>query len=81
MNRKIYNDKDDDSVVYVDTYAQLLWTDFELHWIFVTETKLLLDIFVALANILEWKGMQGYLSAAGLLSGFCSVYRVWTYGR
>jgi hypothetical protein len=66
--------------VYVTSYAQLLWTDFELHWICVTETKLLLDIFVATSNLRGWK-LQGAVSTAGLLSGFCSVYRVWTYGR
>lgn len=68
------------NVVYVDSYAKLLWTDFELHWICVTQTKLLLDIFVATANIKRWS-CQGPVSIAGFFSGICSVYRVWTYGR
>ncbi|KAG5485988.1 hypothetical protein GH5_07188 [Leishmania sp. Ghana 2012 LV757] len=74
------NDANDENVVYVDSYAQLLWTDFELHWICVTEAKLLLDIFVALSSLRGWK-LQGAVSTAGLFSGLCSVYRVWTYGR
>ncbi|KAG5510506.1 hypothetical protein JKF63_06803 [Porcisia hertigi] len=74
------NGATDKNVVYVESYAQLLWTDFELHWICVTETKLLLDIFVALSSLRGWK-FQGAVSTAGLLSGLCSVYRVWTYGR
>ncbi|CAM41744.1 conserved hypothetical protein [Leishmania braziliensis MHOM/BR/75/M2904] len=74
------NDINDENVVYVESYAELLWTDFELHWICVTEAKLLLDIFVALSGSRGWK-LQGSVSAAGLLSGLCSVYRVWTYGR
>ncbi|KAG5506545.1 hypothetical protein JIQ42_06797 [Leishmania sp. Namibia] len=74
------NDANDENVVYVDSYAQLLWTDFELHWICVTEAKLLLDIFVALSSLRGWK-LQGTVSTAGLFSGLCSVYRVWTYGR
>ncbi|TPP42931.1 Peroxisomal biogenesis factor 11 (PEX11) family protein [Leishmania donovani] len=69
-----------ENVVYVESYAQLLWTDFELHWICVTEAKLLLDIFVALSGLRGWK-LQGSVSTAGLLSGLCSIYRVWTYGR
>eukprot|EP00796_Vickermania_ingenoplastis_P000652 gene653-369_t len=40
----------DENEVIVSSYAQLLWTDFELHWIFVTEMKILLDMFVAIAN-------------------------------
>ncbi|EPY21927.1 hypothetical protein STCU_04193 [Strigomonas culicis] len=72
---------DEDSVVLVDSYAKLLWTDFELHWICVTETKLLLDIFVATSNLRGWKGVQGPVSVAGFFSGLCSIYRVWTYGR
>ncbi|CCW62224.1 unnamed protein product [Phytomonas sp. EM1] len=71
---------EDNYVVYVDSYAKLLWIDFELHWIFVTEVKLLLDIFVALSGINRWNN-QGPVSVAGLFSGLCSVYRVWTYGR
>ncbi|EPY28794.1 hypothetical protein AGDE_10279 [Angomonas deanei] len=71
----------EDSIVFVDSYAKLLWTDFELHWICVTQTKLLLDIFVATSNFYQWKGVQGPVSIAGFCSGLCSVYRVWTYGR
>lgn len=71
----------DENVVVVGSYAQLLWTDFELHWIFVTEMKILLDMFVAIANFRQWKGVQYPVSVAGLFSGFCSIYRVWTYGR
>lgn len=74
------NDTNDENVVYVESYAQLLWTDFELHWICVTEAKLLLDIFVAVSGLRGWK-LQGAVSTAGLFSGLCSVYRVWTYGR
>ncbi|CCW69560.1 unnamed protein product [Phytomonas sp. Hart1] len=67
-------------VVYVDSYPKLLWIDFELHWIFITEVKLFLDIFVALSGYNRLNN-QGYVSIAGLFSGLCSVYRVWTYGR
>lgn len=67
--------------VIVTSYAQLLWTDFELHWIFVTELKILLDMFVAIANFRQWKGVQYPVSIAGFFSGLCSIYRVWTYGR
>lgn len=77
---KEVNHTEDANVVYVDSYAKLLWTDFELHWICVTEAKLLLDIFVVLSHLRQWK-LPGAVSAAGLLSGLCSVYRVWTYGR
>lgn len=71
----------DENVIIVGSYAQLLWTDFELHWIFVTECKILLDMFVAIANFRQWKGVQYPVSVAGFLSGLCSIYRVWTYGR
>lgn len=74
------DDEDSDDVVFVDSYAKLLWTDFELHWICVTQTKLLLDIFVATSNLNKWN-IQGPISVAGFCSGLCSVYRVWTYGR
>eukprot|EP00796_Vickermania_ingenoplastis_P000703 gene703-382_t len=71
----------DENEVIVSSYAQLLWTDFELHWIFVTEMKILLDMFVAIANFRQWKGVQYPVSIAGFFSGLCSIYRVWTYGR
>lgn len=74
-------DNVDDNVVIVGSYAQLLWTDFELHWIFLTECKILLDMFVAIANFRQWKGVQYPVSIAGFFSGLCSIYRVWTYGR
>lgn len=71
----------DENAVIVGSYAQLLWTDFELHWIFLTECKILLDMFVAIANFRQWKGVQYPVSIAGFFSGLCSIYRVWTYGR
>lgn len=71
----------DDGIVYVKSYLDLLWTDFELHWVCVTELKLMLDIFVAFVNTHQLASLQGYVNIAGLLSGLCSVYRVWTYGR
>ncbi|EKF30973.1 hypothetical protein MOQ_005201 [Trypanosoma cruzi marinkellei] len=67
--------------IIVNSYQELLWKDFELHWIFVTELKLLLDLFVALSNLNQWKGVGGLVSIGGLFSGLLSVYRVWTYGR
>lgn len=73
--------KVDENAIIVGSYAQLLWTDFELHWIFVTECKILLDMFVAIANFKQWKGVQYPVSIAGFFSGLCSIYRVWTYGR
>lgn len=71
----------DENVIFVSSYAHLLWTDFELHWIFLTECKILLDMFVAVANFRQWKGVQYPVSIAGFFSGLCSIYRVWTYGR
>ncbi|KAH9586301.1 Peroxisomal biogenesis factor 11 [Trypanosoma melophagium] len=67
--------------VLVSSYQELLWKDFELHWIFVTELKLLLDLFVATSNLRRWDSVRGLVSIAGLFSGLLSVYRVWTYGR
>jgi hypothetical protein len=68
-------------VVEVDSYAKLFWADFELHWVFVTELKLLLDIFVTTSLAMESTRWKGPVSWAGLVSGLLSVYRVWTYGR
>ncbi|ESL10793.1 hypothetical protein TRSC58_01467 [Trypanosoma rangeli SC58] len=67
--------------IVVNSYQELLWKDFELHWIFVTELKLLLDLFVALSNLNHWDSLRGLVSMGGLCSGLLSVYRVWTYGR
>lgn len=72
---------DASSIVVVNSYAMLFWADFELHWIFVTEMKLLLDIFVALSVVRGWQQWKGVISGAGFVSGLLSVYRVWTYGR
>lgn len=65
----------------VGTYSELLWVDFELHWICVTEIKLMLDMFVALSVVQRWSHWKGAVSLAGFVSGLLSVYRVWTYGR
>lgn len=72
---------DASSIVVVNNYAMLFWADFELHWVFVTELKLLLDIFVALSVLRRWQQWKGVVSVAGFASGLLSVYRVWTYGR
>ncbi len=72
---------DASSIVVVNNYAMLFWADFELHWVFVTELKLLLDIFVALSVLRRWQQWKGVVSIAGFASGLLSVYRVWTYGR
>lgn len=72
---------DASSIVVVNSYPMLFWADFELHWIFVTEMKLLLDIFVALSVVRGWQQWKGVISGAGFASGLLSVYRVWTYGR
>lgn len=71
----------DGDVVLVSSVSELLWTDFELHWVCVTEIKILLDMFVAFCNYKQLKGVQGPVSIAGFCSGLCSIYRVWTYGR
>ncbi|CBH18231.1 Peroxisomal biogenesis factor 11 (PEX11), putative [Trypanosoma equiperdum] len=81
QNSKIVKARMENNVVLVDSYAKLLWKDFELHWIFVTELKLLLDIFVAFASMKRYEAARGVASVAGLFSGILSVYRVWTYGR
>nr|CCC95773.1 unnamed protein product [Trypanosoma congolense IL3000] len=78
---KVPKDEEEDNVVLVDSYAELLWKDFELHWIFVTELKLLLDIFVVMIGVRRYENLRGIASIAGLFSGILSVYRVWTYGR
>lgn len=87
---KVNNDNEESQVlggagenneILVHSYQELLWKDFELHWIFVTELKLLLDIFVALSNLNAWESLKGIVSIGGLFSGLLSVYRVWTYGR
>ena len=67
--------------IEVSSYAMLFWADFELHWVFVTQMKLLLDIFVATSLAQNWTTWRGPVSWAGLASGLLSVYRVWTYGR
>ena len=68
-------------VQVVQSYLALFWYDFELHWIWITELKLLFDIFVATSVVREWKAWKGPVATMGLLSGMLSVYRVWTYGR
>ncbi|KAG8345654.1 putative Peroxisomal biogenesis factor 11 (PEX11) [Trypanosoma vivax] len=78
---KLVEAVENSDVVLVHSYAELLWRDFELHWVFVTQLKLVLDIFVAIANLKKWDGARGAVSVAGLFSGLLSVYRVWTYGR
>lgn len=70
-----------DDYIPVDSYATLFWQDFELHWVCVTQLKLLLDIFVALSMLNDWTRLEGATSCCGLMSGLLSVYRVWTYGR
>lgn len=72
---------EDDTTVVVHSYPMLFWADFELHWTFVTELKLVLDIFVALSVLQRWSAWKGAVSIAGFASGLLSVYRVWTYGR
>jgi hypothetical protein len=72
---------DASSIIVVNNYPMLFWADFELHWVFVTEMKLLLDIFVALSVLRRWQQWKGVVSVAGFVSGLLSVYRVWTYGR
>lgn len=71
----------DDSSVVVSSYPMLFWADFELHWMVVTQLKLVLDIFVAMSVLRQWQQWKGGVSVAGFLSGILSVYRVWTYGR
>lgn len=65
----------------VDSYTRLLWEDFGLHWVCVTQLKILLDMFVCISFLRKWKSWHGPVAICGLLSGFLSVYRVWTYGR
>ncbi|KEG10714.1 hypothetical protein DQ04_03381060 [Trypanosoma grayi] len=86
---KVNNDENENQIVEVEeandivvgSYQELLWKDFELHWIFVTELKLLLDLFVAMSYLKRWDSVRGLASICGLFSGLLSVYRVWTYGR
>lgn len=60
---------------------ELFWKDFELHWVLVTQVKLMLDFYIALSSRDRWQNVQGKTATFGLISGLLSVYRVWTYGR
>jgi len=80
-NAAVLQQTHDESVVHVSNYPKLFWLDFELHWVMVTELKLILDLLVAVSLAKGWQSWKGPVSVAGLLSGCLSVYRVWTYGR
>ena len=67
--------------VMVDSYWKLFWQDFEMHWIGVTQIKLLLDVMVGVARVFDWRTGEAFFASCGLMSGLLSVYRVWTYGH
>ena len=64
-----------------DSYFELFWRDFELHWVMVTQIKLCLDCYVSCASLMQIPNIQGKTAVCGLVSGLLSVYRVWSYGR
>ena len=72
--------RENKEVKHVQNYLQLFWVDFDLHWMMVTQFKLILDAFVIFSYVFRWEH-NGAIAFCGLASGLVSVYRVWTYGR
>jgi hypothetical protein len=73
----------DANYILVNSWVELLWKDYSLYWVCLTQLKILCDLVVALSLIHQWnhKRTGGLVSTCGLISGLLSVHRVWVYGR